>query len=101
MLKYKNSLGICCAYLENCLCFAKESGLKIDFVISYNGYATLIEAKSKTSNTKSSKTIMQHPEHYGKTELIKMGDYNISEEGYIITIPHCLAFVLGKNTYNF
>ena len=31
--------------------FLKESGLKIDFVISYNGYATLIEAKPKTGNT--------------------------------------------------
>lgn len=28
-------------------CFAKESGLEIDFVISYNGYAALIEAKPK------------------------------------------------------
>ena len=28
--------------------FSKESGLEIDFVISYNGDATLIEAKPKT-----------------------------------------------------
>lgn len=81
--------------------FAKESGLKIDFVISYNGFPTLIEAKAKTGNTKSSKTIMKHPEHYGKTKLIKIGDYNISEEGDIITIPHYLTFVLGKLKYNF
>ena len=76
--------------------FAKESGLEIDFVISYNGYSTLIEAKAKTGNTKSSKTVMNHPEHYGKTKLIKIGDYNISEEGKIITIPHYLTFVLGR-----
>lgn len=81
--------------------FAKESGLKIDFVISYNGYSTLVEAKAKTGNTKSSKTIMKHPEHYGKTKLIKIGDYNISSEGDIITIPHYLTFVLGKLSYNF
>lgn len=81
--------------------FAKESGLEIDFVISYNGFPTLIEAKAKTGNTKSSKTIMKHPEHYGKTKLIKIGDYNISEEGDIITIPHYLTFVLGKLKYNF
>ena len=49
--------------------FAKESGLEIDFVIAYNGYATLIEAKAKTGNTKSSKTVMKHPEHYGKTKF--------------------------------
>ena len=81
--------------------FSKESGLEIDFVISYNGYATLIEAKAKTDNTKSSKTVMKHPEHYGKTKLIIIGDYNISEEGDIITIPHYLTFVLGKIKYDF
>lgn len=81
--------------------FSKESGLEIDFVISYNGYATLIEAKAKTGNTKSSKTVMKHPEHYGKTKLIIIGDYNISEEGDIITIPHYLTFVLGKIKYDF
>lgn len=81
--------------------FAKESGLEIDFVIAYQGYSTLIEAKAKTGNTKSSKTVMKHPEHYGKTKLIKIGDYNISEEGDIITIPHYLTFVLGKTKYDF
>lgn len=81
--------------------FSKESGLEIDFVISYNGYATLIEAKAKTGNTKSSKTVMKHLEHYGKIKLIKIGDCNISEEGDIITIPHYLTFVLGKIKYDF
>ena len=81
--------------------YAKESGLEIDFVISYKGYSTLIEAKAKTGNTKSSKTVMNHPEHYGKTRLIKIGDYNISEEGDIITIPYYLTFVLGKQGYDF
>ena len=80
--------------------FAKESGLEIDFVISYNGFSTLLEAKAKTGNTKSSKTVMKHPEHYGKTKLIKIGDYNISEEGDIITIPYYLTFVLGKKQYD-
>ncbi|QOS39344.1 hypothetical protein DYE49_02280 [Treponema rectale] len=41
-----------------------------------------------------------HPEHYGKTKLIKIGDYNISENGDIITIPHYLTFVLGKIGYD-
>ena len=76
--------------------FSKESGLEIDFVISYNGYPTLVEAKTTNGNTKSSKTVMKHPEHYGKTKLIKIGDYNISEEGDIITIPHYLTFAIGK-----
>jgi uncharacterized protein len=81
--------------------FAKESGLEIDFVISYKGVDTLVETKAKTGNTKSSKTVMSHPEHYGKTKLIKIGDYNISENGDIITIPHYLTFVLGKTKYDF
>jgi len=81
--------------------FAKETGLKIDFVISYEGISTLIEAKAKTGNTKSSKTVMSHPEHYGKTKLIKIGDYNVSEEGDITTIPHYLIFALGKEKYDF
>lgn len=60
-----------------------------------------MEAKAKTGNTKSSKTVMNCPEHYGKTKLIKNSDYNISEEGNIITIPHYLTFVLGKIKYDF
>lgn len=76
--------------------FKKESGLEVDLVISYKSEATLIEAKSSTGNVKSSKTIMKNPNHYGKTKLIKIGDYNISENGDIITIPHYLTFVLGK-----
>lgn len=90
-----NKAGIDCFY------FAKESGLEIDFVICYDGFAYLVEAKAKNGNTKSSKTVMKHPEHYGKTKLLKIGDYNISEEGDIITIPHYLTFILGKNQYNF
>ncbi len=81
--------------------YAKTSGLKIDFVVAYKGYATLIEAKSKSGNSKSSKTVMKHPEHYGEVKLIKIGDYNIGEENDIITIPHYLTFLLGKDQYNF
>ncbi len=81
--------------------FAKTTGLEIDFVISYQGYATLIESKATTGNTKSSKTVMKHPEHYGKTKLIKIGDYNISEKDDIITMPHYLTFALGKSEYDF
>ena len=76
--------------------FAKESGLEIDFVICYDGYSTLVEAKTKTGNAKSAKTVMKNPDHYGKTKLIKIGDYNISEEGDILTIPHYLTFALGR-----
>ena len=76
--------------------FGKESGLEIDFVISYQGYAYLVEAKTKTGNTKSSKTVMKNKDHYGPTKLLKIGDYNVGEEGDILTIPHYLTFMLGR-----
>ena len=60
------------------------------------GISTLIEAKAKNGNTKSSKTVMKNKDHYGKTQLIKIGDYNISKVDDIITIPHYLTFALGK-----
>lgn len=77
--------------------FAKNSGLEIDFVIPYNGKPTLIEVKSNGGNTKSSKTILSHPEHYGKVNLIKIGNYNISENNNVINIPHYMTYLLGKN----
>lgn len=80
--------------------FEKNSGLKIDLVISYNCFATLIEVKAKTGNTKSSKTVLSHPEHYGITKLIKFGDYNIGYENDILTLPYYLAFALGKEYEN-
>ena len=76
--------------------FAKESGLEIDFVIAYNTSSTLIEAKARTGNAKSSKTVMTHPKHYGPAKLIKIGAYNIGETGDKLTIPHYLVFMLGK-----
>lgn len=80
----------------NTFYFAKESGLEIDFVICYDGFSCLVEVKTKSGDTKSAKTIMKNSDHYGKTKLIKIGDYNIGEEGDIITIPHYMAFILGK-----
>lgn len=77
--------------------FAKESGLEVDFVISYKEYATLVEVKARDGNAKSSKTIMSNPDHYGVTKLIKIGDYNVSEKGDVLTIPHYLAFALGES----
>ncbi len=76
--------------------FAKASGLEIDFLVSYGGYSCLLEAKAKSGNAKSSKTVMAHPEHYGETRLIKFGDYNINSEGKMMTLPYYLAFALGK-----
>ncbi len=77
--------------------FSKESGLEIDFVICYLSKCYLVEAKARNGNTKASKTVMAHPEHYGPTKLLKVGDYQIGEEGDILTIPHYMLFLLGRD----
>ena len=75
--------------------FGKSSGLKIDLVISYQGNATLVEAKAKSGNAKSAKMVLSHPEHYGKTKLLKIGAYNITSTGEILTMPYYLTYLLG------
>ncbi len=62
--------------------FAKDTGLEVDFVVSYNGNASLVEVKARNGNAKSSKTIMNHPEHYGSVKLIKIGDYSIGKNRF-------------------
>lgn len=74
--------------------FRKDSGLEIDFVIRYKGKCTLVEVKAKSGNTKSTKTILAHPEKYHISDVIKLGDYNIGRDGNTLTIPLYLAFLL-------
>ena len=42
--------------------FRKDSGLEIDFIMCYKGEAVLLEVKTKSGNTKSTRTILKHPE---------------------------------------
>lgn len=74
--------------------YHKDSGLEIDFVISYKNECTLIEVKATTGNSKSVKTILTHPEKYHVKQAIKMGNYNIGRKENILTIPTYLAFLL-------
>ncbi len=74
--------------------FRKESGLEVDFVIRYKGECTLVEVKASTGNTKSTTTILHHPEKYHVSQAIKLGDYNIGRSGGILTLPHYMAFLL-------
>lgn len=74
--------------------YHKDSGLEIDFVIRQNGRAVLVEVKATTGNTKSSKTILNHPEKYHVSDCIKLGDYNVGREGAILTLPHYMAFLI-------
>ena len=74
--------------------FAKESGLELDFVINYRGDSTILEVKARDGNSKSANTVMAHPDHYGKTQLIRIKDANLGVANGILTIPHYMAHLL-------
>ena len=76
--------------------YHKDSGLEIDFVTRYKGECTLIEVKASTGNTKSSKTILNHPEKYHVNSCIKLGDYNVGKEDQTLTLPSYMAFLLKE-----
>ena len=76
--------------------FHKDSGLEVDFVIRMQGQCVLMEVKATTGNTKSSKTILAHPEKYGVAHCIKFGRYNIGQTGGIITMPLYAAAFLSS-----
>jgi len=76
--------------------YHKDSGLEIDFVTRYMGECTLIEVKATTGNTKSSKTILKHPEKYHVNKCIKLGDYNVGETDAVLTIPTYMCFLLTE-----
>lgn len=76
--------------------YRKDSGLEIDFVMRWRGSCVLVEAKATTGNTKSAKTILNHPEKYHVDMAIKLGDYNIGHEGKILTLPMYMGFLLTE-----
>lgn len=76
--------------------FRKNTGLEIDFVIRYKGECVLVEVKAYTGNTKSAKTILNHPEKYHVNSAIKLGDYNVGKMNQMLTLPHYMAFLLRK-----
>ena len=75
--------------------FRKDSGLEIDFVIRYQGACTLVEVKATTGNTKSTRTILAHPERYHVHSAIKLGDYNVGRTDQLLTLPLYMAFLLS------
>lgn len=76
--------------------YHKDSGLEIDCVIRYKSGATLIEVKATTGNTKSTKTILAHPEKYHVAGAIKLGDYNVGRNEKMLTIPIYMGFLLNE-----
>ena len=76
--------------------FHKDSGLEVDFVIRYRGACTLVEVKAANGNTKSTKTILAHPEKYHVDHAIKLGDYNVGRSGKILSLPLYMGFLLKE-----
>lgn len=74
--------------------FRKDSGLEVDFVIRYKGECVLLEVKAKDGNTKSTRTILSHPEKYHVHHAIKLGNYNVGLKDGILTLPLYMGFLL-------
>ncbi len=77
--------------------FRKDSGLEVDFVMRYKGECTLVEVKAVSGNVKSTKFILNNPEKYHVNRAIKLGDYNVGDNGQIITLPLYMAFLLRES----
>ena len=74
--------------------FRKDSGLEVDFVLRYKGECVLLEVKSENGNTKSTRTILNHPEKYHVYHAIKLGSYNVGEKAGVLTLPLYMAMFL-------
>lgn len=76
--------------------FRKDSGLEVDFVMRYKGKSTLVEVKASNGNTKSTRTILAHPEKYHVSQAIKLGDCNVGCNEQLLTLPLYMAFMLKE-----
>ncbi len=76
--------------------FRKDSGLEIDFVTRYKGECTLVEVKANNGNTKSTRTILEHPEKYHVSQAIKLGDVNVGVGKGMLILPSYMAFLLDE-----
>lgn len=74
--------------------FHKDGGLELDFLMRYKGRCVPVECKATTGNSKSMRTVLNHPEKYHVTSALKLGDYNIGKNGQVLTIPMYMAFLL-------
>lgn len=76
--------------------FSKDSGLEIDFVTNIYSETYLVEAKAKSGNTKSAKTVLNNP-NYKVSNLLKLTALNISFIDNKLTVPYYAAFyILNK-----
>lgn len=76
--------------------FQKDTGLEVDFILRYKGEAVLLEVKATSGNTKSTRTILKHPEKYHVYSAIKLGDYNVGRREQLLTLPLYMGFLLTE-----
>lgn len=76
--------------------FQKDTGLEVDFVMRYKSEAVLLEVKATSGNTKSTRTILKHPEKYHVYSAIKLGDYNVGRREQLLTLPLYMGFLLSE-----
>ena len=74
--------------------FQKDSGLELDFLVRMNGDCVPLEVKAKSTQAKSAKTVLSHPEKYHVNQIIKFGDYNVGRVGRLLTLPNYMQFLL-------
>jgi len=74
--------------------YHKDSGLEVDFVISYKTLCTLVECKATTGRAKSTRTILSNYDKYHVMHAIKLGDYNVGRDGKLLTLPMYMGFLL-------
>lgn len=72
----------------------QQNRLEVDFVIKWKGRTALLEAKASQGKTRSTTTILRHPEKYHVEQAIKLGDYQIGRSGNILTLPMYMTFLL-------
>jgi hypothetical protein len=77
-----------------------NSGLEIDFIICYKNQCTLVEAQTTTGNSKSTKTLLAHPDKYHVHNVIKLGHYNVGRKDQILILPLYMGFLLVNDTYH-
>ncbi len=74
--------------------FKRDSGLEIDFVSKVDDTLSLIEVKAKSSKSKSLRTVLGNKQKYNIDIAYKLGDYDVTANNNIISIPHYMAFLL-------
>ena len=79
---------------QNLYYYRKESGMELDFLVSYKGECVPVEVKAKTAKAKSLSTALKHPDNYHVYHAIKFGDFNIGREGPLLTLPNYMQFLL-------